>query len=127
MSVKVVAGECYGTSSPVFTATPTIFFDVRMQGDSLFEEQVPAAYNAFLYVLEGSVKIGSKEVAGEHGTCAVMENGDCVSVRSNAEGARFVFIAGKPLGEPVVQHGPFVMNTREEIQQAFQDYAAGKF
>lgn len=127
VSVKVVAGLCYGTESPVFTATPSLYWDVHMQADALFEEKLPASYNAFMYVLQGSVKIGPKEVDGEHGTCAILENGDSVSVRSGTDGARFVFIAGQPLGEPIVQHGPFVMNTREQIRQAFQDYSAGKF
>lgn len=69
---------------------------------------------------------GTSAVEGTHGSCLVFGPGDSVTVKA-VEKARFVVLAGQPLNEPVVQHGPFVMNTREEILQAFQDFNAGKF
>lgn len=125
--VKVVAGKCYGVESAVFTATPTMFWDVRANGGAVFEEKLPASYNAFVYVLEGTVQIGADQKQGEHGTCAILGEGESVIVKAVTEYARFVVISGKPHNEPIVQHGPFVMNTNEEIRQAFRDYSEGKF
>ena len=127
VEVKVIAGRCYGTESAVFTVTPSMYLDVRMKGNATFQESIPSDYNAFAYVLDGSVRVGPNETDGVHGTCLVFGPGDFVEAKSGTEGARFVLIAGQPLGEPVVQHGPFVMNTREQIMQAFRDFSAGKF
>lgn len=124
VEVAVVAGECFGVRSKVFTETPTLFWDVRMAAEDVFEERVPVEFNAFLYVIEGRVGVG--EVEGEVGTCIVLGEGDSVKVESKGK-ARFVVIAGMPIGEPVVQHGPFVMNSQEEILQAVRDYQSGKF
>lgn len=126
IEVKVIAGKCLGVESRVFTVTPTLYWDVRMKGAGTFVERVPEEYNAFLYVLEGTVTAGRKEREGTHGTCMVFGAGDSVCVTSKGR-ARFVVLAGKPLNEPVVQHGPFVMNTREQIMKAFRDYQEGKF
>lgn len=126
IEVKVIAGKCLGIESKVFTVTPTLFWDVRLLQKATFEEKIPVDYNAFMYVLNGTVHTGSKREAGKHGSCIVFGPGE--SVRVSSEGnARFVILAGKPLNEPIVQHGPFVMNTREEIMQAFRDYSANKF
>lgn len=98
-----------------------------MQKSTTFEERIPVEYNAFIYVIRGTIHVGeTKENVGTHGSCMVLGRGDLVKVSSEGK-ARFVVLGGKPLNEPVVQHGPFVMNTREEIMQAFQDYSAGKF
>ncbi len=123
----MIAGVCYGTESPVFTATPSMYWDVHMKPNSVFQENIQVTYNAFVYVLKGIVKIGPKEARGEHGSCAIFGKGDYIVIKSSSESARFVVIAGEPNGEPIVQHGPFVMNTREQIRKAFEDYSAGKF
>ena len=127
VSVKVIAGKCLGVESPVFTATPSMYWDVTMKKGAEFEEVIPNDYNAFVYVLGGTVNIGKNQQQGEHGTCAILGDGDTVLVKAGENGARFVVVSGRPNNEPIVQHGPFVMNTRKEIQQAFTDYAAGKF
>lgn len=98
-----------------------------MQKATTFEEKLPVEYNVFIYVIRGTVNVGgSKDNVGTHGSCMVLGPGESVKVTSEGK-ARFVVLGGKPLNEPVVQHGPFVMNTREQIMQAFQDYSAGKF
>lgn len=127
IEVKVIAGKCLGVKSQVFTATPTLYWDVRLRRTTTFEEIVPVNYNTFLYVLEGHVSVGEKEPqSGSHGSCMVFGPGESVKVSTDAS-ARFVVLGGQPLNEPVVQHGPFVMNTKQEIVEAFQDYSAGKF
>lgn len=127
VEVKVIAGKCLGVESRVFTATPTLYWDVHLRRAATFEEVMPADYNAFLYVLEGDVSAGDRDPkTGSHGACMVFGSGESVKVSSQGT-ARFVVLAGRPLKEPVVQHGPFVMNTRKEIMEAFQDYSAGKF
>ncbi|KAI0561522.1 pirin [Gracilaria domingensis] len=126
IEVKVIAGKCFDVESKVFTQTPTLYWDVRMLKGATFEEQIPEQYNAFIYVLEGKVTAGKKDVEGEHGACMVFGPGEGVQIKSDDE-ARFVVLAGQPLDEPIVQHGPFVMNTKEQIMQAFRDYSAGKF
>lgn len=126
IEVKVIAGKCLGIESKVFTETPTLYWDVHTKGATTFSEAVPEEYNAFVYVLDGKVKSGKKGVEGTHGTCLLYGPGEGVQVSTEGV-ARFVVLAGLPLNEPVVQHGPFVMNTMEQIMQAFQDYSAGKF
>ena len=85
-------------------------------------------YNAFIYVFEGSVSVGAPAAARILATHAagVLAQGDRVEVSAGADGARFLLLAARPLGEPVVQHGPFVMNTRAEIEQAIRDYQTGE-
>lgn len=126
IEVKVIAGRCFGVESGVFTQTPTIFWDVRMLGAGTFEECVPEHYNAFVYVLDGDVVSGKKGHEGRHGSCFVYGDGEGVRVSSKGK-ARFVVLAGEPLNERVVQHGPFVMNSNEQILKAFRDYQDGKF
>eukprot|EP00177_Eucheuma_denticulatum_P008656 GFKZ01015747.1.p1 GENE.GFKZ01015747.1~~GFKZ01015747.1.p1 ORF type:complete len:305 (+),score=42.79 GFKZ01015747.1:503-1417(+) len=126
IEVKVIAGKCLGVESKVFTETPTMYWDVRTNEATTFTEVIPEEYNAFIYVLEGKVASGKKSVEGTHGTCMVLGAGQGVTVKTEGK-ARFVVLAGLPLNEPVVQHGPFVMNTREQIMQAFRDFSAGKF
>lgn len=127
-TAKVIAGKCFGVESSVFTVTPTMYLDMTMQPHaSLVELPVPAQYNGFIYCLDGALTVAGHAEIARHGSCVELGDGDAVSAVAGSEGARFVLIAGSPIGEPVVQHGPFVMNTREEIMQAFRDYSAGKF
>lgn len=126
VEVKVIAGKCYGITSNVFTETPTLYWDVCTKMTATFEEVVPEEYNAFIYVLNGVVQAGKKDIVGTHGSCMVFGPGETVKVKSDGP-ARFVVLAGKPLHEPVVQHGPFVMNSQEQIMQAIRDYSAGRF
>ena len=90
--------------------------------------QVATGRNAFLYVYEGSAEIGAAATAKPlpHRAAGVLSEGDSVRVQAGSDGVQFLLLAAKPLGEPVVQYGPFVMNTREEIEQALADYRAGR-
>ena len=84
----------------------------------------PLGYTAFVYVFEGDAQCG--DTALPRHNLAVLGIGDTVELTAGGDGARFILVAGRPIGEPVVQYGPFVMNTRAEIIQAFEDFEAGK-
>ncbi|CAI5965153.1 unnamed protein product [Closterium sp. NIES-65] len=125
--VAVIAGTALGVSSPVVTRTPTSYLSFRLDPGAHLAQPLPTAWNAFIYTLSGSASIGERgtEPTGAHHT-VVLGAGDGVHVWNNgAEECRFVLIAGQPIGEAVVQYGPFVMNTEEEIQQALSDYRRG--
>jgi redox-sensitive bicupin YhaK (pirin superfamily) len=128
--VRVIAGASHGVDGAVHREhTHPIFLDVQFpnSNDTVFEQTLPATHNAFVYVYRGSL-----EVVRSHQTTtvpiqrmAVLHNdGDGVVLRAQAN-TRAILIAGQPLGEPIAQHGPFVMNTREELVQAVDDFRAG--
>jgi quercetin 2,3-dioxygenase len=130
---KVIAGtlESGGQSVPgpmQGLATDPLYIDVELPAGAAFTQPVPESHNAFIYVFEGSLGVGAPAAARTLATHAagVLAKGDRVDVTAGADGARFLLLAGRPLGEPVVQHGPFVMNTREEIEQAIRDYQSGE-
>ncbi|KAI8093499.1 RmlC-like cupin domain-containing protein [Halteromyces radiatus] len=128
LDIKVIAGESYGTKSPVFTRTPTMFIDVKMAKKGLtMEQSIPADFRGFIYTLEGKASFGgSKHVADAHHTLVLSDEGTTIPVEALSDNCHFVIIAGRPLNEPIVQYGPFVMNTKEEIYQAFADYERGQ-
>jgi redox-sensitive bicupin YhaK (pirin superfamily) len=135
--VKVIAGQLGGdvvaTFGPVNgsgakLSTDPLYLDVRLPAGAEFIAPVPAGHNAFLYNYEGSAKVGAAgdATALPNRAAGVLSDGDEVRVQAGTEGVRFLFLAARPLGEPVVQYGPFVMNTREEIEQALADYRDGR-
>jgi hypothetical protein len=130
--VKVIAGEyADGTqrvAGPIQgLATQPLYIDVHLPKDQHFTQPTPSAHNAFVYVYEGEVSIGEGTSTTKVGThaAALLNAGDQVVVTADSD-ARFLVLAAQPLNEPVVQYGPFVMNTREEIEQAINDYQNGK-
>ncbi|GLJ26812.1 hypothetical protein SUGI_0523260 [Cryptomeria japonica] len=130
VKATVIAGEALGIESPVHTRTPTMYLDFKMEAQAVLHQPIPESWNAFVYVLEGEASFGapnSPPVCAHH--TLVLSSGDGVSVWNNNvdnNPCRFVVIGGQPLNEPVVQHGPFVMNTRQEIVQTIQDYHLGR-
>ncbi len=130
--VKVIAGTLVldgkATPGPIQgLTTDPLYFDVELPPGGAFSHPVKSGYNVFLYPYEGSVNVGPVSAARALGThhAGVLSPGDRVEATAGAEGARFLLLAGRPLREPVVQYGPFVMNTREEIEQAIRDYQSG--
>lgn len=120
-SVRVLAGEYQGQAGVIKDPnTQVCYLDVRLDAGVEFNLPVPAQHNAFLYVFEGSAS--SQQQALPQHSLVVLGQGDEIAVQAGHEGARFILVAGKPLNEPIVQYGPFVMNTREEIGQAMADY-----
>jgi hypothetical protein len=135
--VKVIAGAFEHTGSttegPVNRngaklSTDAAYFDVHLPAASEFVAPMAVGHSALLYVYEGSADVGADGAARTvpHGVAGVLSDGDSVRVVAKAQGARFLMLSAKPLREPVVQYGPFVMNTREEIEQAIADYRTGR-
>jgi redox-sensitive bicupin YhaK (pirin superfamily) len=126
--VRVVAGTTSaGTTGAVLNdwVKPT-YLDVTLPAGLGFEQRVGADDNAFLYVIEGDLVIGTAQQPLAKGMLGVLGTGDLVQV-STERGARFLLVSAQPLEEPVARGGPFVMNTREEVLQAFEDYRLNRF
>jgi redox-sensitive bicupin YhaK (pirin superfamily) len=123
--VRVLGGEFGGSRGVIDDpVTDVLYLDVALAADAGFELPLDDARNAFVYVFEGSARLAG-EALTQH-TLAVLGSGDTVEIAAGEAGARFILVAGRPLGEPVVQYGPFVMNSREEIEQAVADYRDGR-
>ena len=126
--VQVIAGETHGvTGAVVREATKPLYLDAHVPEGASFELPLPVGHNAFVYVYRGEVVVEGKAVA--QGRMAILDNAaDADGVRIKAaRDSRFLVIAGKPLGEPIAQYGPFVMNTEAELHQAVEDFRAGRF
>jgi len=123
---RVIAGESHGVTGAVQRdGTEPLYLDLHLQPGASFEQALPAEHNAFIYVYRGGVTVGDTEVAPQR--MAILKNGgDGLRLQAGAEATRVLLIAGKPLNEPIVQYGPFVMNSKEQIYQAVQDFNAGK-
>ena len=123
--VRVLVGEYGGRHGVIRDPdTEVVYLDVALDAGATFRLPVPASHNVFAYVFEGDANSAGQALPRH--SLAVLGDGDAVDLIAGPEGARFILVAGKPIGEPVVQYGPFVMNTRQEIEQAFADYQAGK-
>ena len=132
VTLHVIAGETsQGTVSPVKNiATQTIYFNISMPPNTELAEPVAIGLNSFIYVYVGSITItNNKDINTtiKKGTLAVLDDGDGILIKANNTGAKLMLLAAQPINEPIVRGGPFVMNTREEIQQAFTDLEQGKF
>lgn len=124
--VRVLAGEFVSARGVIEDpTTDVLYLDVALDPGAGFRHLLSDVRNAFMYVFEGSAQIGT-EVLPTH-VLAVLGAGDAVEIEAGGEGAHFILVGGRPIGEPVVQHGPFVMSSREEIEQAFADYRDGRF
>ncbi|KAL0399158.1 UNVERIFIED_CONTAM: Pirin-like protein [Sesamum radiatum] len=122
--VRVIAGEALGIKSPIYTRTPTMFLDFTLKPGSQIRQPIPESWNAFVYVLEGDGILGtarSSAVSAHH--LVLLGSGDGVEAwNRSSKPLRFILVGGEPLGEPVVQYGPFVMNSQEQIDQTIEDY-----
>lgn len=125
--VTVIAGTSHGLPGAVTReATMPLYLDLHLPAGSQFTQALPAGHNAFVYVYRGTVSIAGSSVPLQH--LAILANdpqADGVLIKS-MQGARALLIAGRPLNESIVQYGPFVMNTKEEVYQAMSDYRDGR-
>jgi quercetin 2,3-dioxygenase len=135
VEVKVIAGKVTGTTGPISQpATDPTYLDIALEPGAEFRHSLPADHAAFLYVFEGSLQVGvppETSVLRTHELGVLTEGSDIqlkgLSAGSDGKAARAILVAGRPLREPVAKYGPFVMNTREELQQAFEDFQRGRF
>jgi hypothetical protein len=126
VTARVIAGASHGVAGAVQReGTDPLYLDLHLDAGAAFEQPLPEGHNAFVYVYRGAVAIGTETVPMQR--MAILGNaGDGVRLAGGAESARAILIAGRPLKEPIVQHGPFVMNTQQEIFQAVEDFRAGR-
>ncbi len=137
---RVIAGECMGVSSSIDTVIPITLIHVKMEEDAQLYQKFNSNLNSMIYVFSGNVTIPRETTVKTHpqtlglgvkqqisdGELALLSDGEEIIIQSNAF-SEFLILAGPELNEPIARHGPFVMNTREEIQQAFFDYQNGLF
>jgi redox-sensitive bicupin YhaK (pirin superfamily) len=127
VAVTVIAGESHGVQGAVSRAiTQPLYLDLHLPAGARFEQPLPAGHNAFVYVYRGEVTVAGQTVPRQRmAILANSEAADGVVIEAGAE-ARALLIAGRPLKEPIVQYGPFAMNTKEEIYQALTDFREGR-
>lgn len=124
IKVRVIAGEALGIKSPIYTRTPTMYLDFTLKPGAHLQQLIPKSWNAFVYILEGEGVFGnSKSQPTTPHHILLLGSGDGLEAwNKSSKALRFILVGGEPLGEPVVQFGPFVMNTQEEIDQTIDDF-----
>ncbi len=130
VEVKVIAGRVGDVQGPISQpATDPVYLDIALDAGKAWEYALPAGHNAFAYVFEGALTVGEGDEARPLDTheMGVLGGGEVLQVRAGSRPARVIVVAGRPLREPVMRHGPFVMNTRQELMQAFVDFQEGRF
>ena len=126
--IKVIAGKFENTEGPIkgHNIEP-IYFDVEIEKDKEFIFDLPPAHNSLIYLIDGEIKVGEQSHdQAKNSTLIILSKGKNLKVSSLTK-AKFLLISGKPIGEPIARGGPFVMNTKEEILKAVQDYHNGTF
>ena len=128
VQVRVIAGESLGTRGAIESRTPILYLHLTLQPGGAHMQSVPKSFNAFALVIRGKAQFSDQpEIQGEGRVVIFANDGDEISISNpSAEPVELLLIAGEPIGEPVERYGPFVMNTREEVGQAFRDFREGK-
>jgi redox-sensitive bicupin YhaK (pirin superfamily) len=126
---KVIAGRLSLAGEEIEGAvqgsfTEPLYIDLNLAPGERFEATIPASHQAFLYLYEGELEIEGEAL--QRSSAALLSDGEQLTVTAGSQGAGVLLLAGRPINEPVVQYGPFVMNTREEIEQTLQDYRDGR-
>lgn len=122
----VIAGSALGITSPVQTRTPTHYIHFFMDPSSELHHPIPTGWNAFVYVLQGEAVFGGEHVSSHH-LALLSRDGEGIEVQTTQDSScSFVLLSGEPIGEPIVQYGPFVMNTDKEVRQAMKDYDSNR-
>ncbi len=130
VTVKLIAGEVEGVRGPIAQpATDPLYLDIELAPGAEWLYPLPDGHSAFAYAFEGSLALGdgddARPLAAQE--MAVLGGGDMLKLHAGDDGARLIVVAGRPLREPVARYGPFVMNTKQEIMQAFVDFQEGRF
>jgi quercetin 2,3-dioxygenase len=129
--VKIIAGSLYGVEAKIETIVPFVYWHFTIEANVKIEIPTPNIndkYNIFSYLISGSGKFEKDGKLYHKGNSVVFKktNDDFIQIESGIDGLEFLILGGIPIGEPVARYGPFVMNTKEEIYQAFEDYQSGK-
>ncbi|MEG3193024.1 pirin family protein [Lysobacter sp. D1-1-M9] len=128
--VKLIAGMVGEAQGPIAQpATDPVYLDIELAAGARWEHPLPEGHSVFAYLFEGAAVIGAGEAARPLAAqeLAVLGGGPLFEVQAGDAGGRLILVAGRPLREPVARHGPFVMNTRQELMQAFADFQEGRF
>ena len=126
--IKVIAGTFESSEGPIkkHNVDP-IYFDIELNENKIFNHKIPTTHNTFIYCIEGEIEIGTKQHKNvKDSTLILLSKGEDLKVRALTN-SKFLLISGKPIGEQIARGGPFVMNTKEEILQAIDDYHNGNF
>jgi quercetin 2,3-dioxygenase len=129
--IRVYSGTCLGLTAPTQNETPTTIVDFHLEPGYEVIQEIPATYNGFVYVIEGRVEVGAENTVIGKGHVAWLDrpgnNGKSqLKLKGGEEGSRFVFYAGEPQGAPIVSHGPFIGDTKEDIIRLYSEYRQGK-
>jgi redox-sensitive bicupin YhaK (pirin superfamily) len=125
-TAKVIAGTISGVQGPVTDiVTDPLYLDLNLDVNLDVDVDVDEGKSAFIYLFRGSLSLADRRLESRH--LAILSKGDRLSVKSGPQGARFLLVSGRPLGEPVAWGGPIVMNTQEELYRAFEEYENGTF
>jgi redox-sensitive bicupin YhaK (pirin superfamily) len=123
LTVRVIAGEAYGTKAIVNTHVPIQFLDVHLLAGGEFRHEIPSDMNAMVFLYRGEGKFGKSQKPAVSGNAVLLDKqGGTTLVATATADLKFLVLAGVPLNEPIARHGPFVMNTQAEIAEAFSDY-----
>ena len=126
--IKIISGKFGEFEGPIkdHNVKP-IYFDVELKKNRQFNFDLPSSHNSFIYLIEGEIKIGDKNHKKiKNSTLILLTKGGILKVKGIIK-SKFLLISGKPIGEPIARGGPFVMNTKEEILKAVEDYQNGNF
>jgi hypothetical protein len=123
--LRVIAGSFLGHKGPAHTFTPIQLYDIRLNAGHRVQLGMPTGHNTSIFVLQGRASVNGSRKAGEAELIVCKRDGSQVTVEAQEE-SRLLVMSGEPIEEPIARYGPFVMNTREELIQAAQDYQAGK-
>jgi len=131
MQIRLYSGELAGLTAPIQNYVPMIIADVSLEAGVTKVLEIPANFNAFIYVIEGSVKVGDEEKtlqSDQSGWLNIVRDETLseLLVTANENGTRFVLYAGKPQGDPIVSYGPFIGDSTEDIKRLYEDYRRGK-
>ena len=132
MELRLYSGSSGGLRGPALNYVPVTLADIRLEPGASIEQDLAASYNGFLYILEGEAMVGEDGVKvgeGEVGWLdrSTVDGAAVLRIAAGATGARAVLYAGEPQNDPIVLHGPFAANSREEIMELYQDARAGRF
>lgn len=125
IDIKILAGTSNNVSSPIVMRTPVLWLEVKMDEGTVLTQELPRDYTAMIYVINGSARFAEHDIDEPHSLLILSNEGENVSIEASND-VHFFIIAGQPLHEPIVQLGPFVTNTKQEIYQSFLDYQNGR-